>query len=394
MNSNGIQFDVFESVEKHIALLKPEFDVFESVEKHIALLKPEFPKQALISIGEYPTKILLKEHLIESIPDITPLFICKSSEEIIQWSPSKIIGDFILGLDTKFDTHYWYNVQSFTAKNDAFVTRLKERVIRKQDDALIVSSSWDGIGSALLPFLISRLKESNIVSAALAILPSRVQSPDVQFNAISSIGLCVSQDLSPIILADRDCLESFVGVKRDGSMMKGEIATNYLVELMLAKGSFVQELSESSRSFGVPMYTILSVTGASLKIYGSLENMLDSALCRPLLKFDLSSSLVLNVLVRMPLQLKDSLSRGRIELSIANWFRGKASLKSVFVSEPVYVDEFSDRLDILLIVGGFAVSDIFASMEKKVKDVKSNAVKKGFIKEDEWESIVKSLVKD
>jgi hypothetical protein len=122
--------------------------------------------------------------------------------------------------------------------------------------------------------------------------------------------------------------------------------------------------------------------------------MLSSALSRPLLKFDLSSSSVLYVLIRMPEQLKESLPKGKIELTVANWFKEKASLKSIYVSEPIYLDEMNDRIDILLIVGGFSVRNMVASMEKRVKDAKNSAVKKGFIKEDEWQNIVGSLVKD
>jgi len=371
-----------------------QFDVLESIEKHIAMLKPKLPEKALICIGEYPTKILLKGHLVEKLHDVEPLLIGKSSKEIVKWSLSGISSDVVLGLDAKVETHYWYNVLSFTAKNDAFVTRLKEKTVQKQYDTLILSSSWEGVGSALLPFLTSTLRDSNMNAVALTILPSSVQPSDVHFNALYSVGLCSSQDSSTIILADRDLLEAFTGVNRNGSVMKGNIATNYLLELMLTKDSFVQELSELSRTFNVKLFTILHVTGASLRLYESLENMLNSALSRPLLKLDLSSSSVLYVLIRMPEQLKESLPKGKIELSVAAWFKGKASLKSIYVSEPIYVDEMSDRLDILLIVGGFNVTSMVASMEKRVKDVKNSAVKKGFIKEDEWQSIVEGLIKD
>jgi len=386
--------DVAEKVEADAAPLKWKFDVLKSIEEHIALLKPEFPPQAMISIGEYLAKILLESHLIDKINNVAPLFVSKSSGEIVKWSQYAIGDNLTLGLDSRVDTHYWYNVQAFTSENDDFITRLREKAIRKQEDALVVSSLWDGVGSGLLPLLISTLAKSNIISVAMGILPSRLQSPDVHFNAFSSTGLCVSQNLSPLLLVDRDCLEAFVGANRDGSIMKGEVLISYILELMLTKGSFVPELSEYSRSFNVQMFSILPATGASLNIYGSLQNMLDSALHQPLLKFDLSSSSVLYVLIRMPQQLKDKFTRGRIELSVADWIKKKANLRSVYVSEPIYVDEVSDRIDMLLIVGGFATTEMFAAMEKKVKDVKNNAIKKGFVKEDEWQGIVKSLVKN
>ena len=40
---------------------KGTFNVLASIEKHIEALKPLLPKQAIVCIGEYPIKTLLKE---------------------------------------------------------------------------------------------------------------------------------------------------------------------------------------------------------------------------------------------------------------------------------------------------------------------------------------------
>ena len=118
MNSSKKQFNILENIENHISMLKPEpdvaekvdadtvlakpepdvaekvdanvaplkrkFDVLKSIEEHIALLEPEFPPQAIISIGEYLTKTLLENHLIDKINNVTPLFVSKSSGEIVK----------------------------------------------------------------------------------------------------------------------------------------------------------------------------------------------------------------------------------------------------------------------------------------------------------------------
>ncbi len=372
---------------------KPEFDVVENIGKHVDLLKPFLPKQALICVGEYPIKIFLKDPSVGKSANALPIFIDKSSEDIAKWSQSSLDPYNILGLDTNEDTHFWFNVLDYIEKNDEFMARLKSKTFEKLHEAVIVSSSWDGVGSALLPALILQLKEWNISSVALAVLPSKLQPSDVHFNAFSSIGICASKDFATVLLIDRDHLESYVGVNRSGSIIRGNVIVDYLLEMMLAKETLVQELSELSRSFNVKMYTVLSATGASLKFYGSLENILNTALFRPFLKFDLSSATLLYVILRMPLQLKDEFPRGKIELAIANWFKERANLKSIFISEPIYAEDVSDRIDVVMFVGGFDVNEIFSSMEKKVTGIKGQAVKNGFIKEEEWQSIVKSLIK-
>jgi hypothetical protein len=395
---SGEHFDVLENIRKHIDQLLmgsgEHFDVLENIRKHIDQLRPWFPKQAVICIGEYPIQILLKGPFVGKIDDILPIFIARYSDDIVKWSQFHLETYNILGLDTNIDTHFWFHVLPHITRDDAFIARLKNKPIDKLREAIMVSSIWDGIGSALLPTLISQFKVWNINSVALAVLPSKLQSSDVHFNAFSSMGICASKDFAPVLLVDRDKLESYVGVDRKGSIIRGNMVVNYILELMLAKETLVQELSELSGSFNVKIYTVLLATGASLKIYGSLENILTTALFRPLLTFDLSNASILYVLLRVPLQLKDKLPRGKIELAIANWFEKRASFKSIYVSDPIYVKDDSDRIDLVMFVGGFDVTDMFTSMEKEVSVMKNDAIERGLISKDEWQEIVKSLVED
>jgi hypothetical protein len=370
---------------------KPNSEVLENIEKHMAQLKPLLPNQAIICIGEYPAKILLQGSLAGKTDGVLSIFIDKSAGEIAKWSQSSLDPYNIVGLDANIDTHFWFNVLPTFTSNDEFMTRLKNKPVDRLNGAIMISSVWDGIGSAILPTLISKFKEWNENSVALAMLPSKVQPSDAVFNAFWSLGMCASKDNANLLLIDRDLLENYAGVNRNGSKIVGNTLVNYMLELMMAKETLVQELTELSRSFNVKMYTVLSTTGASLSIYGSLENVLNTTLFNPLLEFDLSSASVVYVLLRMPLQLKDKLPRGKIELAIARWFKKKASLKSIYITEPVYVEENSDRIDVLMFVGGFDVAQRFTSMEKEVNTLKSQTVKKGLIKEEEWQEIVKSL---
>jgi len=399
MDISESHFDVIENIGKHVDQLligrdQRHFDVIENIGKHIDQLKPCFPSQAIICIGEYPIQILLKGSFIENIGDVLPIFVDKSSKDIRKWSQSRLEPYNILGLDTKLDTYFWFHVYPNIIKNDKFIARLKNKPLNSVRQAIIVSSIWDGVGSALLPSLSSQLKVLNINSVSLAVLPSKLQPPDVHFNAFSSIGISVSMDSTPVLLINRDNLENYVGVNRKGAKITGNILLNYLLELLLAKETLVQELSELSRSFNIKLFTVLSAIGASLRIYGSVENILAAALLRPLLTFDLSSASVLYVLLRIPSQLKTKLPREKIELSILNWFKDKANLKSIRFSDPIYVEDTSDRIDVVMFVGGFDVTEMFTSMEKDINAIKGDAIDRGFINEEEWQGIVKSLVAD
>ena len=379
-------------VSEDMSKPEPNLDSSENPEEHVEPLKPSFHKPTIICIGEYPIKILLRSALAEKKDEPLPIFIDKFSKDIAEWSQSRLNPDNILGLDLNVDTHFWFQVLPCVENDGAFLARLKDKPL--DSGAVIVSSLWDGVGSGLLPALISQFKEWNTDAVAIGVLPSQMQVSDVHFNAFSSVGLCASKGFASLLLLDRDQLESYVGVDRSGSVLKGNDFFNYLLELVSAKETFVQELSELSRAFDVRMYTVLSAAGASLSMYGSIKNVLDSAMSTPLLKCDLSTASVLYVLIRLPLQLKNKLSRGKIELEIANWFKEKASLQSIFVSEPIYVEDGNDRIDLVMFVGGFDTTKMFAAMEKKVRAIKSFVVKKGSIKEDDWRVIAKSLGAD
>jgi len=371
---------------------KTDFDILGSIEKHIELLKPLLPNHAVICIGEYPAKILLQGPYANKTEDILPIFIDKSTKEISKWSQSRLDPYSILGLDSKIDTHFWFNVLPHIAKNDGFMGRLKNKLADKQRDAVMVMSIWDGVGSALLPVLMAQFAEWNTSAIALTMMPSKLQPSDVNFNAFSAMGMSASKESTPLVLIDRDRLESYAGVDRSGVMISSNIVVNYLLELMLTKDTIVQELSELSRALNVKIFTILATTGASFKIYGSLENIFNAALFNPFLTFDLSKASVLYVLLRMPLQYKDKLSRGKIEIAVADWFKKKANLNAIYVTEPVYVEDVSDRIDMVMFVGGFDLTERFTVLEKKVNATKNQAIKKGWIKEEEWKGIVKSLM--
>jgi hypothetical protein len=378
-------------METPVETAEASFDVIESIRKHIAQLKPLAPKRGLICIGDYPAKILLNENFAEKIGDAQPIFIQKSTEEGSSVTQGAVVDQHdVLSVDPNVDTHFWFNVASYLAKDDGYSARLRSRM-DELHDTIILASLWEGLGSALLPTLISQSKSSNANSVALAVLPSKAEPSDAYFNAFASIGMCASSDASGVVLLDRDVVEDYVGVDRNGSRMKGDVIVNYLLEMMLAKETFTQELSELSRSFNVKLYTVLSVTGASLRIYGSFKNILNAASLNPFLTFDLSSASVLYVLVRAPLHLKSKLSREKIELATAKWSRKIANIESIYVSEPIYVDDASDRVDTVVFVGSFDLAELNAFLEKKSAKVKNEAVKKGLMKEEEWEAIVKCL---
>ncbi len=371
---------------------KNTFNVLDSIRKHIETLKPLLPRQATVYIGEYPIKVLLKQPYVDRSGLTLQVLVGKSSDEVYKWIPKGFNPHLVLGFeDANIETHFWYNVLPFVSQDETLIEGLKKKKTEKLHSAVMVASVWDGIGSASLPSLISKFKASNINSLSIALLPSKIQPSDAYFNALASLGICAKSDSATVLLLDRDLLESYEGVDRVGSPIKGNTVANYLVNLLLSKETLVGEISEQSRTFNTKMYTPLLAAGVSVKIYGSVENMLDATLLKPLLNIDLSTVSLLYALVRMPSSMKDKLPRAKIELAIATWFKDKANLKSIYVSEPVYVDDASDRIDLVLFVGGFDTKEMFLDYEKRAKSLRSRAVQKKFVDKKDWDSMMKKL---
>jgi len=366
-----------------------EIDVakIEAVPETQETKRQTFARQALVCVGEYPAKILVKGQLARSKQEVQPVFIDKSSAEVVNWGNNALDAEKITGLDANVDTQFWYQVSPCLAENQAFFDRVRSKLEGNEFGVLTVSSLWDGIGSALSPALISKFKEWNISAVTLALCPSRLQPSAAHFNTLSSVMKCLATESAVLILVGRDQLNKYVGVDRTGSVIVGNTVLNSLVQMMLEKESFVKEFSEVSRSFGVKAFAILAATGASLKVYGSLENILSSTTFRPLLAFDVPDASILYVLVRLPSLFREELSRDKIELIIADWFKNKAALKSVYVAEPLYVEDVTDRIDLLLFVGGFSLTGILALMKKKAEAAKTQAIKQGSLKEEEWKEL-------
>jgi len=368
-----------------------EFNVLDSIKKHIEILKRYVGSVNLLCLGEYAIKTVSKWPSLEKTRRIFPIFIGRSLEEIREWIGLNLDSQSIMEMGVGDQTHFWFNVLSEIKDNDRIIERLKEKSVHKREKSILAASVWDGESSGLLPFLLSKIKEWETDTISIAILPSIFQSSDDHFNTVSSIGLSLAKGTIPILLVDRENLENYIGVDRRGEILKGNAVIHYLLELIFSKESLIRELNELSEIFEVNNFTVLLASGASLRIYGSLKNIFKSLLFRPLLNFNLSSSTICYILLRIPADMKEIMTKEMVEKEFSDWIGEKASFDSLEVSDPIYVNERNDRVDIAVFLGGFSKNETFMQMSKKSADMARNAILRGFIERDEWEKILRSL---
>lgn len=362
---------------------KSDFNILESIERHIGDLKPLLPKQAVVCVGEYPIKMFIKDHA--SRDGLLPIFVEKSSDDVYRWLPKGYSPHLVVGFeDTGVDTHFWYDVLPPMIRSCMVIDSIRARSAEKLRGVVIFTSAWDGVGSAAVPSLTEKFTREGVDSLSIAILPSKIQPADAHFNAYAMMQLALQTEGSTVLLLGRDQLEAYEGVDRKGEPLKGNSVVNYLLDLFLSKELLVEEISELSRTFNIKLFSALAVTAGSYKVYGSIENMLNAALLKPLMNFDVSSASLLYVLIRMPATLKDSVPKAKIDLAITNWFKARTSPQSIHISEPVYTKDMTDRIDAVLFIGGFDTTKMFGELEVKVSEIKASAVERGLMTQD-WQ---------
>ena len=368
-------------------------DVLQRIKAHIDQISPVLPNQVVITVGQYALETFDSERFLED--DMPTLIrILHRKETNLKTVDMNFDPEQTIILDTFYEPHYWFDLHSHLEKNRDFSDELKRRIFNYHDEVISIVSLSEGVASGVLPTLHSYLMREEKSAVSIAVFPSMTHSSDALFNAFSSIGLISIERSAPLILLDQSRLEEFAGVKRNGDILIGKDIIDYLIELFFDRKGFIRDLVKLSRSFDVDLYTVLMAAGCSLDIYESFRNILDITLEQPMLDFDLSTASMIYVLVRAPLHMRGQLTKGRIELEVTSWLKERADLDAPQICEPVYVDEFGDRIDIIILVGGFDTGELFNSIDKRISRFSRIMVEQELYDKEVWSSIKRQLLEN
>ncbi len=99
-----------------------QFNVLDSIKKHIETLRPLLPKQTTVYIGEYSIKVLLKQPYRDRNERTLQVLVGKSSDEVYTWIPKGFDPELVLGFeDANIQTHFWYNVLPFVLQDQTLL---------------------------------------------------------------------------------------------------------------------------------------------------------------------------------------------------------------------------------------------------------------------------------
>lgn len=370
------------------------FDILGRIRDHIEQIRPALPSQVVVTVGQYAFELLnnSKRFVGEDTP--TLIHVLHKKETNLKTINIDVDTERTIILDTIYEPHYWFDLHSHLEEDRGFPTELERRIFNYHDEVISVASLSEGAASGVLPILHSYLMKEGKSAVSIAIFPSMNHSSNALFNAFSSIGLISIDKSGPVILLDQSRLEEFIGVHRDGNMLTDKDVIDFLIELFLDKKGFIKDLVKLSRSFKVDLYTILMAVGCSLEIYENFRNILDITIEQAMFDFDLSTSSMIYVLVRVPIHLSEQLDKRHIELEVTRWLKERANLDAPQICEPVYVDEFSDRIDVVILVGGFDTRGLFTSIVERVSRFSKIMVEQELYDRGVWDEIKDQLLGD
>ncbi|OGD53314.1 hypothetical protein A3K81_03920 [Candidatus Bathyarchaeota archaeon RBG_13_60_20] len=179
---------------------------------------------------------------------------------------------------------------------------------------------------------------------------------------------------------------------RAGEVLKGIDVVDYLLELLLEKEGFIRDIYKLSRNFGVQFFAPMLATGCSLSIYESFRNILDITLEQPLMGFDMSTASMIYVLVKAPIYYRDEFTKGKIEYEVTQWLKESLGVDVPQVCETIFVDEYGDRVDLAILVGGFDTSRLFNAINARIERFSNMYLEQGLYDRGLWERIKERLL--
>jgi len=371
-----------------LTLNDADLKLLASIRENIDSLESLLPDRAVITVGQYTLDTLESPGFDEEgLTDVIRVHHKKDLEHKTVY----IDPEYEVEIDTLYEPHYWFDLLEHVDADD-FYEALSRRVYDYHDEVLTLVNLSEGSSSGLYPLLHRFLARHEKNVLGVSIVPSMSHSSDALFNSFASTGMVAIDGSAPLLLIDQGRLEDYSGVHRMGEMLQDIDVVEYLVELLLDKRGFIRDLYKLSRNFDIGMFSALMATGCSLGVYENFRNILEVTLEQPLMEFDISTATMIYVLVRAPLYYRDEFTKGQIEYEVSQWLTESLGVDLPQICEPVFVDEFGDRVDVVILVGGFDTKKMFGEIYRRIERFSNMNLEQGLYDRELWENIKEKLL--
>ena len=350
----------------------------------IRAISPVLPDKAVVTVGQYALETLKESKKLREADIYTLLRVLHRKD--LQHKTVELDPEHSLQMDTMYEPHYWFDLGSYLEGVD-LEGSLDKLFYDYHKEILSLSNISEGATAGVLPEIHRHLMGKEKSTIGVCVFPSMAHSGDALYNAFSAVGMIRRDASTPLILIDQGKLEEYSGVHRDGDVLEDIDVLDYIIELLLDKEGFVRDLNRLSTSYNIELFSPLLASGCSMDIYESFRHILEITLEQPLMDFDISTAKIIYVLVKAPLKFRDELQKGQLEYEISTWLQESIGIDIPQICEPLFVDEYGDRLDIVILVGGYDTREKFASIHNRIQRFSKMNVDQGLVKGEEWEKI-------
>ena len=252
----------------------------------------------------------------------------------------------------------------------------------------LLSALGGGTGSGASPHVLQCIKSINPHSRNLvtALMPAADEPDGAHFNAYCSLSRLIKGNhdtiADMILLVDQDRITKTRGVGSKGEEIAREAILSYLEAMLtgaITNGSPNQAdpgyLAKMSRSMGISVFVPCMAVGRSMEIFGSIANILESALSCPLAEVNKESIMLSYLLVQVPQRLASSLHEETLRAELNKWNRDTFPHLKGSVLQLTLSNRTADRVDLCLLLGGTRLA------------ITTKMIKKGF---DRFKAVVEN----
>ena len=297
---------------------------------------------------------------------------------------SRLPYGYLIAGAGKGGTHGYTKVGETMAQNDSrLVDEGRKMGLHLAEKCYTVFALGGGTGSGVGPSLLSLISQWPSKQLVVASIPSSKEAPISKYNAFCALGRIFGWPRMPdaLVLIDVDKISGYRAIDVSGNLQNEFQVLARMVNMMVEM-RVGEPLSKIGQASGTcHMAPALALTH-DMEIFGSLANVLDSALARPLASIDYDTvTTCLTLVVGDPNVLTDA------EKAFSKWSsRNFRSLKSAELlklpKEGNATDTRRGVIDVAILMGGYDLEGHLETVTNGFKDYG------GFFSERTTEAVV------
>jgi len=361
--------------------------VLEIVEQEIRDIKPFKPER--IVLCSTPITCTVASEAFKGLSD-TPFLIIPTSMDI----DSDIYTDFHY-FDVQYIAHeealLWMNISQGLLK--PIGDMLNNWMTKRTRIFYLLASLENSFEEAILYQALSYLKQTraDLMKILIVLLPSRVESVSLIFNAYTWLLKVLGDKLADMVLLfEREKVENYEAISIHGEPLKGLTTLSYALRLIVKRDLDLLGYFKSTTKFDLNAHIPLLSLGHNLAIYDNIQNVLTASTCRPLVNFNALRAKTMYMIPEIPINLKNKLTMEELRKGLSKWIE-KIGLSPLFwdVSEPIVKDVETTRISIVGALGGIDLKPALSNIAKGYAEFKEIALVQEMINKDYLESIQK-----